>query len=289
MAAATVAVLATVAAAIALAVADDGQGRRSAAPLSSSTSLSAEATRAPGSPASSAGPVPADRSGLRADGEPLQVAALEPDAVAAGSASPNVLPTDSHESALAPPPRPESERALYEHFAAVAEQPGGKLAELAPSVFAPGHADAERVALLRALWDTGSPEAGTWFAHALRLPPDPDRRVTGHASLPEFALGYLAERGGREPAAVALLADCVPAGDIPLALRRRAATTVAQFGTLPQLQRLAADLVAAGDTELNAAVGAALAGNENAAAAAGYFPAWLAATTTPETGQLPPE
>ncbi len=288
MLAATVAVLATVAAVIALVMADAGPQRPPAAVEASGQAVSSAAM-----PSSDVPDVPdaasmANRRAGSVAAEALQAVALEPNAEAPWPAAASG-PADSDQAEFPRQPRPGSERALYQHFVVIAGQPGGGLAELAPSVFAPGHADAERVALLRALRDTGSPEAGTWFAHALRLPPDPDARVTGHASLPEFALSDLATRGAREPAAVALLAECVSAREIPPDLRRRAAATVAQFGTPPQLRRLGADLAAEADDDWAAAVRAALRGNENAAAAAGYFPAW------PDTGvasageSLPPD
>jgi hypothetical protein len=163
-------------------------------------------------------------------------------------------------------PRPGTERAFYEQDLRLAARPGA-LAERARQLFRGGEgSDRERVAALRALWDSRTPGAETWYALALRPPPDaPAPR--GTLSVGEFALGFLHERAAREPAALELLAQL--AGDVtaPRSLRRSAALSVAATGDAPQLRRLATDIAGDDDPDFRAALAKAAALNDAAQAA----------------------
>jgi hypothetical protein len=265
MAAATVAVLATVAAAFALAAG----GERAQPPSRTDAGASQEL------------PALIARRVTSAGAEPSPVARLGDLATAA---RPGALPPaeDAPPSEpLARAARPGSERALYESFLAEAGQPDGRLVAHASELFGPDHADAERVALLRALWDGGSPAAGAWFAHALRLPAESSARVTGLVSLPEFAVGFLAGRAGQGASqALTLLSECALAPEAGSAVRRRAAEAVASHGTPAQVAALAGQLVAAREQELLAALSEACRDGRNAAAVASYFPAPLDRSVT---------
>jgi len=247
----TLAVLASVAATFALAASDE---RAACAPSGTSgTSGQTCSVRNAGSPAALAtlpGAAGASRAGDAAGAMDALVA-------------PDALPPFADDATLPPSrraPRAGSEASFAAAFRQLAASAGGApgvaLAERAEDVFGPGHADAERVALLQALWESGSPQAADWFARTLREPAGP--AVIGRDSLPEFALGYLTARAARDPAALALLADGVSDRGWPAVLRRRAALAVAGSGTGAQLQRLAGDVAAESDAVLLAEVGALL-------------------------------
>jgi hypothetical protein len=167
------------------------------------------------------------------------------------------------------PPRPGTERAFYASDLVLATR-AGALAEHARQLFEHGGHDDERVAVLRALWDSATPGAERWFAAALRPAAD-EVPPPGRLSVGEFALGFLQPRAAREPAALQLLAQLVSDPAAPLALRRGAAQTVAANGDGPRLLALAADVAVIADPELSAAVARAASGNEHASEAAGLF------------------
>lgn len=168
-------------------------------------------------------------------------------------------------------PRAGTERAYYEEFLRLAGQPGEVLEQRARAILTADGPEAGKVAMLRALWDTGSQNAGAWFAHALRTPPLSDKPPSGHLSVAEFALGFLDARATREPVAMQLLADLVRDPQGHIVLRRVAAATVAAAGTVQQLRQLAADIAAEPDSALLAGVLAAAALNENGDEAARLF------------------
>ena len=163
------------------------------------------------------------------------------------------------------PPRPGTERAFYEQDLQLAQRPGA-LAERARQLFLGGEgSDPERVAALRALWDSATPGAEEWFALALRPPPDAPA-PQGALSVGEFALGFLRERAAREPAALELLAQLASDATAPLALRRGAAVSVAATADPLRLRRLATDVAADDEPDFRAALARAAALNDAAEA-----------------------
>jgi len=88
-------------------------------------------------------------------------------------------------------PREGTEAAHYQRYLALGLRRDGSLSPAAERVFA-GEAPAnERVALLRALWDSGAPDAPRWFTAALTAPGE---RAASQAAVPDFAVRFLAER-----------------------------------------------------------------------------------------------
>lgn len=159
------------------------------------------------------------------------------------------------------PPRPGTERAFYEQDLRLATHPGA-LAERARQLFLGGEgSDPERVAALRALWDSATPGADEWFALALRPPPDAPA-PQGALSVGEFALGFLQKRAAREPAALELLAQRASDASAPLALRRAAAVSVVATADPVRLRRLATDIAADDDPDFRAALARAAALND---------------------------
>jgi hypothetical protein len=184
------------------------------------------------------------------------------------------------------PPRPGTERAFYEQDLLLAARPGA-LDERARQLFVDGQGgEPERVAALRALWDSATPGADAWFALALR-PPE-DRTSQRALAVAEFALVFLHERAAREPAALDLLAQLVSDAAAPRALRRGAALSVAALADPRGLRRLATDVAADGDPDFRAALARAAARNDSAEAAtlftsgaSCYGPAFGAADRSP--------
>jgi len=164
------------------------------------------------------------------------------------------------------PPHPGTERAFYEQDLQLATQPGA-LAARARQLFLGGEgSDSERVAALRALWDSATPGAEEWFALALRPPPDA-AAPQGALSVGEFALGFLRKRAAREPAALELLARLPSDATAPCALRRGAALSVAATADPLRLRRLATDVATDADPDFRAQLARAAAQNDAAEAA----------------------
>ena len=159
------------------------------------------------------------------------------------------------------PPRPGTERAFYEADLLLAARPGA-LAERARRLLLGGEgSDPERVAALRALWDSATPGAEEWFAVALRPPPDAPA-PNGALSVGEFALGFLQARASREPTALELLVQLASDSGAPRALRRGAAVAVAAEADAPRLRRLATDVAADDAPDFRAALARAAALND---------------------------
>jgi hypothetical protein len=125
-----------------------------------------------------------------------------PTAISAVSTVSDDLPQDE------PAPREGTEAAAYARFLELGRQADGSLSAEAARLFADGSTcpENERIALLRALWDTGAPDAGRWFLCAIATPGERERP---EAAVPDFAVGFLARRAAHEPAAVAVLSEAV--------------------------------------------------------------------------------
>ena len=132
---------------------------------------------------------------------------LEP-AIASLGPSSGAVSDDLAQSPRAP--REESEAALYLRYLELGRRGDDALVRQAESALAsPWPAPArERVALLRALWDSGTPDAGRWFVSAID---SPNECALAEAAVPDFAVRFLAERAARDPAAARALADAVAA------------------------------------------------------------------------------
>lgn len=190
-------------------------------------------------------------------------------------------------------PRPGSERAFHDQFVALGRASPDQLAARAREVLGPGGGGAvpepAEVAMLRALWDTGSPDAAGWFQRVLRRPTleRPDGAV--HVSPRDFAGLFLVERAGSDPLAADLLAGCVPDSSVEVGIRRRAAEVLARTGDRARLIRLAADLQGQDDPALLAGVAAALAANLEASGTEEFFPpAARPLPPNPQSGDDPP-
>ena len=163
----------------------------------------------PAEPAAAAPAAPrqpsAARAGLGTDDVAVLGVAPAPSrlsAPAAISAVSDDLPQDE------PAPREGTEAAAYARFLELGRQADGSLSAEAARLFADGSTcpENERIALLRALWDTGAPDAGRWFLCAIATPGERERP---EAAVPDFAVSFLARRAAREPAAVAVLSEAV--------------------------------------------------------------------------------
>ena len=220
--------------------------------------------------------------------------ALRPAPVAATPASggPGGVPAPAADEA-GEAPRPGSERAFHDQFVALGRASPDQLAARAREVLGPGGGGAvpepAEVAMLRALWDTGSPDAAGWFQRVLRRPTleRPDGAV--HVSPRDFAGLFLVERAGSDPLAADLLAGCVPDSSVEVGIRRRAAEVLARTGDRARLIRLAADLQGQDDPALLAGVAAALAANLEASGTEEFFPpAARPLPPNPQSGDDPP-
>ncbi len=222
-------------------------------------------------------PAPEDPARPRLARESVAVPAALSVALPHAGVSPSPAPVHALPAAAAPEsdtaprpagdrPRPGTERAFYEQDLRLAARPGA-LAGRARQLFLDGEgSDPERVAALRALWDSATPGADEWFALALRAPPDAPAPPGAH-SVGEFALGFLRGRAAREPAALELLAELASDATAPCSLRRGAAVVVAATADLPRLRLLATDVAADDDPDFRAALARAAARNDAAEAA----------------------
>lgn len=116
----------------------------------------------------------------------------------------------------------------------------GWLEREAEAVLASDRTNAEKVALLRALEDTGSKELGRWLEHALRTCPDVSSAQG--VSLPTYALTRLQRLAPRDlEVRGCLMRIAFESPTLSVALRRSAAATVAALcgsEELPQLERI---------------------------------------------------
>ena len=138
-------------------------------------------------------PEPAPASSLATG---ARVALLEPPTAASGPVSDD-LPQESRA------PRAGTEAALYEHYLALGRLADGALDVAAERVLGGPSAVDERVAVLRALWDSGSPDRGKWLKAALAETGETEPVVS------DFAVRFLGDRAAREPEARSILADHV--------------------------------------------------------------------------------
>lgn len=148
---------------------------------------------------------------------------------------------DAAEPEAAPPidPAHARERDWYAEFMRESRARRGALEELAEGLLAGDGPRAQKVALLRALLDSGSADALNWLEHAARTVPDGDG-ARGE-SVPFAALGLLGKSAPREPAARATLARLAfESPELHVALRRRSASLYAahcDVGELSELRR----------------------------------------------------
>jgi hypothetical protein len=150
----------------------------------------------------------AARAGLGTDDVAVLGVAPAPSRLSAPTAISAVSTVSDDLPQAEPAPREGTEAAAYARFLELGRQADGSLSAEAARLFADGSTfpENERIALLRALWDTGAPDAGRWFLCAIATPGERERP---EAAVPDFAVGFLARRAAREPAAVAVLSEAV--------------------------------------------------------------------------------
>lgn len=139
-----------------------------------------------------------------------------------------------------PSPRaetPRKEREFVQAFLALEQREPGALEARAQAVLDGTGPAPERVALLRALAESGASCALAWHEYAVRAGPD---ESGPHAvSVASYALGALTRHAQREPAArQALLRLAFDAPEPSPALRRRAASALAASGDENELELL---------------------------------------------------
>jgi hypothetical protein len=162
---------------------------------------------------------------------------------------------------------PETERAFHARFLELARASPEALAAHAADILADDGPDPEKVALLRALSDSGSSRTSEFLLLAVeRLP---DAAGSGRESVPSFALRSLVGRASSEPAArLALerLAFESPARAAP-ELRRRSVAALCALATPEEAARIAGRLALETDASIRASGIEALTANARAGAA----------------------
>jgi hypothetical protein len=181
----------------------------------------------------------------------------------------------THRAALDPGPKPITDPATEREFYEAFKREGVVSLELTARDFLwePGP-DCRRVALLRALYDLRSPQAGELFTWAIRNLPSSATRVG--ESVPSFAVRFLGEKAGRDPKARSALEDVAFASQPPVApgLRRRAAATLGATASATELGSLSMRLARESDRLVVEGVFAALNHNPNKAAATAMLSAF---------------
>lgn len=149
----------------------------------------------------------------------------------------------------------------YAEFLALARRDPGGLAERAREELLGEGPDARKIALLRALAETGSPRAHELFALAILTLPV---RSTAHSSsVPEYAVHSLGQRAEGDGAARAVLRSVAfgPDRSREPSLRLQAAIHLGRTSTDSELQTLAAIVRAEPDELLRAGFAAGLLSN----------------------------
>lgn len=186
-------------------------------------------------------PVRSTDAGPRGEARPLAPADGAVESLASGPAPTLPAPDTSDVDDVGPdPPR---EKDIYAELMALARDEGAEaLVTRVEDLLGSDAPDAEKVAGLRAVRDVGSPEAGRLFLWALSHEPAEDGRHG--VAIPTFVLGDLDKRSASDPdARAALRAVAVGEVLVPEArLRRRAASRLAQVGTVDDLLVLRASL-----------------------------------------------
>jgi hypothetical protein len=183
------------------------------------------------------------------------------------------------------PPGARKEREFLAAFLALERAEPGALAERAEAVLAKGGPRAEKVALLRALEESGSKERLRWLEHAARTQPD-DSGPDG-VSVASFAIGELVAASRAERAArPALLRLAFETRGLAPALRRSAAVGYARNADDLELDALRVPLARENDELLVAGVLAALGERTESPLAArllaAFAPHGASATSSPE-------
>jgi hypothetical protein len=134
-----------------------------------------------------------------------------------------------------------TEKELYEAFLQRAQGQPGSIESVAAGVLADDGSEPEQVALLRALYDTGSEATEQHFLHAVRTLPGVSRPEG--ESVPSFAVLFLGRRAPRDARARGLLERVAFEAPHPSPeLRRRAAASLFAHATEAELRGLATHL-----------------------------------------------
>jgi hypothetical protein len=188
---------------------------------------------------------------------------------AAWSASATALRADDGALPARDAARPWTEAEHRAHFAAVAAQGAGELEKTARAVLAGHGPDCEKVAVLRALCDAGSPRASEILAAAVVDLPD----VSGPQgeSVSRCALRFLAERAGRDAEArEALMRLAWSSRTLATGPRASAAATMAALATGTEAWQIVRWLQVEQDPLVRAAAVEALSRNQDPEASAAF-------------------
>jgi hypothetical protein len=176
-------------------------------------------------------------------------------------------------------PEPGTERSYYEAFLRELRGDPASCAARATEVLLGSGPDCEKVALLRAVYDTVSGERVALFSTAIATLPSESER--GTESVPSFAVGFAAARAHGDPAARAILEAVTVDEGIALGLRRRAAASWAASASPLELRRLATQLAREGDAQLLDGAIEALSRNPHPQVAAEVSPVFTAGARRP--------
>ena len=178
---------------------------------------------------------------------------------------------------------PRTEREFYQAFKGRETSQPGWLAAQARSVLDKKGPDCEKVAMLRALYDTGSPEATELLLLAVRTLPD--RSTPQGESIPSFVVSLMSDHAlGDARARDVLHQIAFDREGAPLAGRRRAAARFVQFATPEERGALEPELAREDDQVLIDGVVSVLRARPGERQAA-----YLVARFERETGAVPAE
>lgn len=166
---------------------------------------------------------------------------------------------------------PVREKEYREAFAAQAAEDTEQLLARAPGILGGEGPDAEKVALLRALHESGAEGADDLVLNALF--DLPHQAPSGRVSVPSFLVRYLGQRGTRDASSRDLLERAIwdAAGTLDEDLRRRAASYLAAAIDSEGLDRLSSRLRQEQDEKLVQGALVALAHNRDAQAPPEFF------------------
>lgn len=200
--------------------------------------------RAPRTPLGGALPAP----GAAGEQSAARLVRVAPTAARAPEAIPGSLAAAAEDELPTPPSeRPaQTERDFLARWRALAGAQPGALEAQAARVLAGAGPGVEKVALLRALVESGSPEAPRWLAHAVRT--QPDTASAQARSVASYALDVLAREAARDAGARTLLCELAFAEpSLSPPLRRLAASAFARHCPEDELDLLRNALLAEPD------------------------------------------
>jgi hypothetical protein len=207
-----------------------------------------------------------DGASVGAESNGARTLATLAESSADGARQPIASAADVEERALSPRASQgehAGEAELYAAFMARASSEPGELERAARETLNGSSPRYAKVAALRAVWDSGSAEAAAIFADAIVA--QPDRSDARSASVPRFALGWLARHAPRSEPARRVLEDAAWPRSLAIDadLRRVAAEGLAAAADEAELARISARLAGETDRAWTESVARALARNPN--------------------------